>query len=59
MTISDKELDRQHDMNCRIIARALMCLNLNDCIDWRKVKIKIDDKSNYILKKEQKNDTAK
>ena len=57
--MTTEELDRQHDMNCRIIARALMCLNLNDCLDWRKVKIKIDEKSAYILKKERENDTTK
>ena len=56
MTISDKELDRLHDENCEYIMQAIESVNFDTAIDWRKVKIKIDEKSAYILKKEREND---
>lgn len=45
--ITDKELDKRHNENCLIIARALASIDYVNCVDWSKVRIKIDDSNVY------------
>ena len=58
--ITDLELNKQHDRNCRIIAAAIGCLDLETAVIWSKVQTaKTDDMKTYMAELHEKRNKQK